>query len=98
MNKILPITVGATDILDLKATYYQVNGNVAFAFNIDELSLKVIFLRTILQCFGDYLITGYEEFKSDDEYYGIYFTDLPVDEFIDTCTTYGVAPTVEDYE
>ena len=98
--KTLPISVAATDIKNLGAAFYQVNGKMAFAFHIDDYDLKVIFLRTILQCFGDYLIWGEQEFQMDGDFdltYEMYFTDLPVDEFLSVFQDESFHPTITKF-
>lgn len=84
-TKTLPITVQASDIEGIGTTTWwpeENNGNTAKCLDPNEgnIYMQLLFLRNILQCFGEeYKVLSYEEWEHEDgdrcEYY--VYTNLP---------------------
>jgi len=107
-TKTTNIKVTARDILNLDFNYYC-NDKGLMSFNIDTAvhsGLSEIFLKNILECFGDYFIigqseywAGYPESEYDTEYdeeealFVVYHTNLPKDLFLEVA---GKAVIIED--
>jgi len=74
-TKTTNIKVIASDILKLGFTYYSDDKDLmSFHINVDEhLGLSEIFLRNILECFGDYKILWQGEYRAQ-------FSDLDYDD------------------
>jgi len=70
-----------SDIRSIGDTVYQEEGNCVFVFdgNLDAFGIKYIFLRNLLQLFGnEYVIVSEEEYWDDKDQVSIYlFTNLP---------------------
>lgn len=70
-----------SDIHSIADTIYQEDGNCVFVFDgdLDAFGLKRIFLRNLLQLFGEeYVIVSEDEYWDDKDQVSIYlFTNLP---------------------
>lgn len=70
-----------SDIHSIADTIYQEEGNCVFVFDgdLDAFGLKRIFLRNLLQLFGEeYVIVSEDEYWDDKDQVSIYlFTNLP---------------------
>ena len=74
-----------SDIHSIADTVYQEDGNCVFVFDgdLDAFGLKRIFLRNLLQLFGEeYVIVSEDEYWDDKDQVSIYlFTNLPWEMF-----------------
>lgn len=74
-----------SDIHSIADTIYQEEGNCVFVFDgdLDAFGLKRIFLRNLLQLFGEeYVIVSEDEYWDDKDQVSIYlFTNLPWEMF-----------------
>lgn len=74
-----------SDIHSIADTIYQEDGNCVFVFDgdLDAFGLKRIFLRNLLQLFGEeYVIVSEDEYWDDKDQVSIYlFTNLPWEMF-----------------
>ena len=74
-----------SDIHSIADTIYQEDGNCVFVFDgdLDAFGLKRIFLRNLLQLFGEeYVIVSEDEYWDDKVQVSIYlFTNLPWEMF-----------------
>lgn len=74
-----------SDIHSIADTIYQEEGNCVFVFDgdLDAFGLKRIFLRNLLQLFGEeYVIVSEDEYWDDKVQVSIYlFTNLPWEMF-----------------
>ena len=79
------IDVQKSDIKHIGHTMYgDDNGNLIILCHCDTAGIEQILLRSILRCFGDYMIT--EEFDADENFYQIGFrTNLPFSIYEETC-------------
>jgi len=94
-TKTTNVKITARDILKLPFTYYcDDEGLMSFSIDmVEDIDLSEIFLRNILENFGDYKIIGQNEYFTefsdieDGEYdigfFRVFHTNLPKDLFIE---------------